>query len=209
MIILNKWSFNSINKEKELFAKIIYTVCIIIVDIFLIVYYLDRLNLPTVLKISENINTQNWLNNRIQNMPLMTYNFHDKKDNGQLVVLDTNIEDGTLGDIFFSIKNVGLNSGRNINIKIQSDILKNDIDKNYYVLEKDKIEYISYVGYFNLNTKYNFRIKVSYQDLLFNVYEQEIEFNYELTSYVKESQREYIIDNAVIKKEEFIEEEKA
>ena len=33
----------------------------IIGNIFLIIYYIDRFNLPTVLKINTNIDTQNWL----------------------------------------------------------------------------------------------------------------------------------------------------
>lgn len=62
IIILNKWCFNQVNKEKETFEKVLYIIFIIITDIFLVIYYIDRFNLPTILKISDNINTQNWLN---------------------------------------------------------------------------------------------------------------------------------------------------
>ena len=61
MIILNKWGFKQIDKEKDTFGKVLYSIFIVITNIFLIIYYIDRLNLPTKLKISDNIDTQNWL----------------------------------------------------------------------------------------------------------------------------------------------------
>lgn len=61
MMILNKWGFKQIDKEKETFEKVLYSIFIVITNIFLIIYYIDRLNLPTKLKISDNVDTQNWL----------------------------------------------------------------------------------------------------------------------------------------------------
>ena len=241
IVILNKWSFKHISKERETFEKVLYIIFIIIIDIFLVIYYIDRFNLPTILKISDNINTQNWLNiitacisaiisaaiggliaffvankeieinneqnaenNRIQNMPLMYYEFYNTGSSNNLVALNTNIENGTISDIDFLIKNIGLNAARNVKINIESNIIDENIENRYYILEKEKIEYISFVGNFVINEQYRFKIKISYQDLLLNLYEQEIEFTYKLTPYVNGSERKYIIDNLLIKEERVI-----
>ena len=241
IIILNNWCFRQVNKTEETFEKVLYIIFIIITDIFLIIYYIDRFNLPSILKIADNINTQNWLiiltscissiisaaiggliaffvankeieinnkqneeNNRIQNMPLMTYEFYDKNSENNLVALNTNIENGTIGNINFLMKNIGLNSARNIKINVESTIMKESIEEKYYVIEKDKIEHLLFVGYFTLDEEYNFKINISYQDLLLNFYEQEIYFTYKLTSYVDGSERKYIIDNLLINEEKML-----
>lgn len=241
IIILNKWCFKQANKEKETFEKVLYIIFIIITDIFLVIYYIDRFNLPSILKISDNINTQNWLivitscissiisasiggliaffvankeidvnnkqneeNNRIQNMPLMSYEFYSKKSNNKLIELNTNIENGTMGEIDFTIKNIGLNAARNVKINIESNIINESIENSYYILEKDKTEFLSFVGYFTINEEYHFKVKIFYQDLLLNTYEQEIEFTYELTPYTNGSERNYIIGNLLIKEEKLI-----
>lgn len=241
IIILNKYSFKQISKEKETFEKVLYIIFIAITDIFLVIYYIDRFNLPSILKISDNINTQNWLiiitscissiisasiggliaffvankeievnsqhneeNNRIQNMPLMSYEFYNKSSSNNLIALNTNIENGTIGNINFSMKNVGLNAARNVKINIESNIINDNIENRYYILEKEKIEQLSFVGYFAIDEEYSFKIKISYQDLLLNFYEQEIEFIYKLTSYVNGSERKYMVDNLIIKEEKII-----
>lgn len=241
IIILNKWCFRQVNKEKETFEKVLYIICIIITDIFLVIYYIDRFNLPSILKISDNINTQNWLivitscissiistsiggliaffvankeidinnkqnkeNNRIQNMPLMSYEFYNKKLNNNLIELNTNIENGTMGEIDFAMKNIGLNAARNVKINIESNVINESAENSYYILEKDKTEFLSFVGYFTINEEYNFKVKIFYQDLLLNTYEQEIEFTYELTQYTNGFERKYIIDNLIIKEEKLI-----
>lgn len=61
LIILNKWMVNSIKKSKDNIEKIVGVITIIISNIFLIIYYIDRFNLPTRLKINTNVDTQNWL----------------------------------------------------------------------------------------------------------------------------------------------------
>ena len=63
------------------------------------------------------------------------------------------------------------------------------IEKKYYILEVDKIENLSFVGFFVINEDYHFKVKVSYQDLLLNYYEQEIDFSYKLTPYTNNSDR--------------------
>lgn len=241
IVILNKWIFKQISKEKETLEKVLYIIFITITDIFLIIYYIDKLNLPSILKISDNVNTQNWLiiitscassiisatiggliaffvankqievnnkqneqNNRIQNMPLISYEFYNKNSDNNLIALNTNIENGTLGNIDFSMKNIGLNAARNVKINVESSIMKESIEEKYYVIEKGKMENLVFVGYFNINEKYNFKINISYQDLLLNFYEQELSFTYELTAYVNGSERKYIIDNLLIKEEKML-----
>lgn len=61
MIILNKWLFKKIEKSKDNIEKIVGVITIIIINVFLIIYYIDRFNLPTELKINTNVDTQNWL----------------------------------------------------------------------------------------------------------------------------------------------------
>ena len=47
MYVLNKITLKVINKEKDIVVKVLYGVCLIISDIFLIIYYTDRFNIPT------------------------------------------------------------------------------------------------------------------------------------------------------------------
>ena len=61
LLILNKWMINSIKKSKDNIEKIVGVITIIISNIFLVIYYIDRFNLPTMLKINTNVDTQNWL----------------------------------------------------------------------------------------------------------------------------------------------------
>ena len=41
MIILNKWGFKQIDKEKDTFGKVLYSIFIVITNIFLIIYYIE------------------------------------------------------------------------------------------------------------------------------------------------------------------------
>lgn len=61
MGISNKLLINKINKSNDRLERIVGVIGIVILDIFLFVYYMDRLNLPTAWKINTNVNTQNWL----------------------------------------------------------------------------------------------------------------------------------------------------
>lgn len=61
LIILDKWMLKSIKKSKDNIEKIVGVITIIIGNIFLIIYYIDKFNLPTILKINTNVDTQNWL----------------------------------------------------------------------------------------------------------------------------------------------------
>lgn len=61
LIILNSWMLNSVKKSNDNIEKIVGVITIIISNIFLVIYYFDRFNLPTILKINTNVDTQNWL----------------------------------------------------------------------------------------------------------------------------------------------------
>ena len=63
MYVLNKMIIKRMDKEKDKAVKVLYGVCLIISDIFLIIYYTDRFNIPTFFKMNQNVDTQNWLNN--------------------------------------------------------------------------------------------------------------------------------------------------
>lgn len=54
------WKFKA-EKSKEIVEKVIDIVLIVICIIFLIIYYVDRFNLPTLLGMDKNVDTQNWL----------------------------------------------------------------------------------------------------------------------------------------------------
>lgn len=63
IILLNKMIIKRIEKDEDIVIKVFGWVCLVISDIFLIIYYSDRFNIPTLLQMNNNINTQNWLNN--------------------------------------------------------------------------------------------------------------------------------------------------
>ena len=58
----NKYIYEKIKKEQDNIERIVEMTALIIFDIFLGIYYIDRLNLPTYFKINSGIETQNWLN---------------------------------------------------------------------------------------------------------------------------------------------------
>ena len=61
MIVLNKWAWEKVEKIEDSIEKSVEIIIIVIANIFLIIYYIDRFNLPTTFKLSTNVNTQNWL----------------------------------------------------------------------------------------------------------------------------------------------------
>lgn len=245
IVILNRWYFKQIDKKIDIYEKALYRILIVITNILLIIYYADRFDLPSLLKLADNVDTQNWLivitsyifsiisaaigglvalfvankeiktnneqnqeNNRIQNMPLMSYEFYSKNENNKSIKLNTDIENGTMGAINFTIKNIGLNTARNVKINIESHILKETLEENYYILEKEETESLSFIGYFIINEEYKFKIKIFYQDLLLNLYEQETDFTYKLSENTNGSEKENIISNILVKEEKLIKDKK-
>lgn len=221
--------YKSTEKSNSLVEKISYIVLAIVDSAILIIYYLDRFNVPTELGWNINVNAQNWLNFiatyitgiisagiaalvsvfitiyqikknneendkrdkenfRIQNMPLLKYDcVQGKNTSVELTQLDTNIEEdkGVTQQITLSLKNIGLNSIRKYYIKVESNILKHEyifeIVKES-VIEKGQEVIIPFVLRLKTKQIYNFKITLYYQDLVFNIYEQNVLLEYELSN---------------------------
>lgn len=141
----------------------------------------------TMRQIKDN-NQVNNENLRIQNIPLFKYNcIIDRKTEGQLITLETNINDdeGEIQSINLSLKNIGLNTIRKTYIKIKSDVLRREYNfalNNQGVIEKNQEVIVPFVVRLMIGKIYDFEIIVYYQDLLFNVYEQNVSLQYELFS---------------------------
>lgn len=221
--------YRSVKKSNSLAEKICYIILAIVDATILIIYYLDRFNVPTEFGWNANINTQNWLNFiatyttgiisagiaalvsvfvtiyqikknneendkrdkenfRIQNMPLLKYDcVQGRNTSVELTQLDTNIEEdkGVIQQITLSLKNIGLNSIRKYYMKIESNILKRkyifEIAKES-VVEKGQEVIIPFVLRLKTEEIYNFKITLYYQDLVFNIYEQDVKLEYKLSS---------------------------
>ena len=221
--------YKSTEKSNSLVEKISYIVLAIVDSAILIIYYLDRFNVPTELGWNINVNTQNWLNFiatyitgiisagiaalvsvfvtvyqikknneendkrdketfRIQNMPLLKYDcVQGRNTSVELTQLDTNIEEdkGVTQQITLSLKNIGLNSIRKYYIKVESDILRHmyifEIVKES-VIEKGQEVILPFVLRLKTEQIYNFKITLYYQDLVFNIYEQNVLLEYELSN---------------------------
>lgn len=61
LFLVNKLTMEKLKKVEDSIERIVGIISVMITNAFLIIYYIDRLNLPTTLKLSDNIDTQNWL----------------------------------------------------------------------------------------------------------------------------------------------------
>lgn len=226
-------AYRAIRKSNSL-AEIIGEIIIaVVIATFLLVYYLDRCNIPTKLNWNVNVNTQNWLsfignyitgivsaiigslvavwaalyqtrknnednikinseNLRIQNMPLLKYDFEtfEGKLTPDADVIMTKFKEGKPYKIGMSIKNIGLSSIKNIKVDFISEI--NDNKKirlkgkdTVIVMESnEKIEIRRIITLDVLNKPYIMNLEVSYQDVLNNWYKQIIEIYYTATDVV-------------------------
>ncbi len=59
--ILGYLSYRAIKKSNSLAEKISEIVMYLIMVVILVIYYLDRYNIPSKFNLTMNINTQNWL----------------------------------------------------------------------------------------------------------------------------------------------------
>ena len=111
-------------------------------------------------------------------------------------VLKTNIDDnkGIIQSIYLQLKNIGLNTARNISIIINSDILKKEYVlklNDQMLLEKDEEVVKEFLLTLLLNSNYTFNIRIYYQDLLLNNYEQECTLKYYLSSFNTNNEYQY------------------
>ena len=222
-------SYRAIKKSNSLAEKISEIVLAMVMAVILVIYYLDRYDIPTVLNLGMNIDTQNWLsfignyitgvisavigalvavwttiyqikknneeNNRrnkenlkIQNMPILKYDINTERkgtgDLSELIVTNKENELGNAYNLNIVLKNIGMNSIKNIIIDFKSSIINNSI---YRLLGKNAVnpvekgEVIELNKYFSLKPSdkyYEMNIIIYYQDVLSNWYKQEISVNY-------------------------------
>ena len=179
------WNTN-VNTQNWLNFIATYTTGIIsagiaaLVSVFVTIYQIKKNNEENDKRDKENF--------RIQNMPLLKYDcVQERNASVKLTQLDTNIEEnkGVTQQITLSLKNIGLNSIRKYYMKIESNILKHkyifEIAKES-VIEKGQEVIIPFVLRLKTEEIYNFKITLYYQDLVFNIYEQDVILEYKLFS---------------------------
>lgn len=179
------WNTN-VNTQNWLNFIATYTTGIIsagiaaLVSVFVTIYQIKKNNEENDKRDKENF--------RIQNMPLLKYDcVQERNASVKLTQLDTNIEEnkGVTQQITLSLKNIGLNSIRKYYMKIESNILKRkyifEIAKES-VIEKGQEVIIPFVLRLKTEEIYNFKITLYYQDLVFNIYEQDVILEYKLFS---------------------------
>lgn len=179
------WNTN-VNTQNWLNFIATYTTGIIsagiaaLVSVFVTIYQIKKNDEENDKRDKENF--------RIQNMPLLKYDcVQERNASVKLTQLDTNIEEnkGVTQQITLSLKNIGLNSIRKYYMKIESNILKHkyifEIAKES-VIEKGQEVIIPFVLRLKTEEIYNFKITLYYQDLVFNIYEQDVILEYKLFS---------------------------
>lgn len=166
----------------------------------------------TMYQIKENV--------RLQNMPLIKYSidtiYKGKSDINDLI--DTNISTENIKKnsktygININMNNIGMNCIRNLKVYLNSDFLKND---KYVEISNDTVniipkgESLDINKFFSLqciNKKYNLKIVVFYEDILFNCYMQEIDLNYWTTKISNGIKYNSYIEDCKISKECLIKE---
>ena len=222
-------SYRAIKKSNSLAEKISEIVLAMVMAVILVIYYLDRYDIPTALNLGMNIDTQNWLsfignyitgvisavigalvavwttiyqikknneennrrdkeNLRIQNMPILKYDINiERKGTGDLSELIVTNKENELGNAYnlnIILKNIGMNSIKNIIIDFKSPVINNSI---YRLLGKNAVnpvekgEVIELNKFFSLKPSdkyYEMYIVLYYQDVLSNWYKQEIQIHY-------------------------------
>lgn len=222
-------SYRAIKKSNSLAEKISEIVLAMVMAVILVIYYLDRYDIPTALNLGMNIDTQNWLsfignyitgvisavigalvavwttiyqikknneennrrdkeNLRIQNMPILKYDINTERkgtgDLSELIVTNKENELGNAYNLNILLKNIGMNSIKNIIIDFKSPVINNSI---YRLLGKNAVnpvekgEVIELNKFFSLKPSdkyYEMYIVLYYQDVLSNWYKQEIQIHY-------------------------------
>ena len=224
IIFLYKKGYKSYKDE---FSKLLYCLLLNSIIFLLIVYYLDRFNVPSILGYTKNTNSSDWINiltnffitiistllssiillkitfkqleetrkdnielnnenHRIQNAPLLKYNFTLEHlegvftDNQKWILInqnDINQHKDAL-EFVISIGNIGLNTARNVILTMESLLFnQKEIFEmfNQSSIEKDQIIKKKIIIPNVQEGTYKIFITVFYQDLLKNWYKQKIE----------------------------------
>ena len=233
---------------KDEFSKLLYCLLLNSIIFLLIVYYLDRFNVPSILGYTKNINSSDWINiltnsfitiistmlssiillkitfkqleetrkdnielnnenHRIQNSPLLKYNFTLEHlegvftENQKWILInqdDINQHKEAL-EFVISIENIGLNTARNVILAMESLLFnQKEIFEmfNQSSIEKDQIIKKEIIIPNVSEGTYKIFITVFYQDLLKNWYKQKIELTVSMTNIFDSSVRSYTIINS-------------
>lgn len=219
--------------SKSNFEKILYTMLSFAIIFPLIVYYLDRYNIPSKFGYTENIISSDWvsiltnysaaiistllsavflifitfkqmdetykdnikLNNetqRIQNLPLLRYNFTNEILEGKMFDenkkwIFSNRDDSNSDSIDFTmeIENIGLNTVRKVYLEVESELFnkKENFELcNQSNIEKNQLKKKEFIITNVAKGTYKIEITVYYQDLLKNWYKQKVHLTISITN---------------------------
>lgn len=245
IIVLYKKGYKNFKDE---FSKLLYCLLLNSIIFLLIVYYLDKFNVPSLLGYTKNINSSDWINiltnffitiistmlsslillkitfkqleetrkdnielnnenHRIQNVPLLKYNFTLEHlegvftENQKWMLInqdDINQHKDTL-EFVISIENIGLNTARKVILTMESLLFnqkkifemfnQSSIEKGQIIKKEIIIPNVS-------EGTYKIFITVFYQDLLKNWYKQKIELIVSMTNIFNSSIGSYTIINS-------------
>ena len=257
VVIMVYLSYRAIKKSNSLAEKLSEIIMAMIMATLLIIYYLDRYNIPTELNLAMNMNTQNWLsfignyitgiisaiigalvavwttiyqikknneendkrdreNLRIQNMPILKYNINaERRGTGGLSELLIANKENELQNVYnlnIIIKNIGLNSIKDVIVDFSSNIINNAIYRlsgNGVINPIEKGESIEINRFFSLKSSekyYEMFLNIYYQDVLSNWYKQKIIIKYGATNVFDQGGYKANV-RFEVKKEEIINEE--
>lgn len=242
--------------SKSNFEKILYTMLSFAIIFPLIVYYLDRYNIPSKFGYTENIISSDWvsiltnysaaiistllsavflifitfkqmdetykdnikLNNetqRIQNLPLLRYNFTNEILEGKMFDenkkwMFSNRDKSNLDSIDFTmeIENIGLNTVRKVYFEVESELFnkKENFELcNQSSIERNQSKKKEFIITNVTNGTYKIEITVYYQDLLKNWYKQKIHLTISVTNiYDSKSHNCNQINSVIVDDEEIL-----
>lgn len=245
IIVLYKKGYKDYKDE---FSKLLYCLLLNSIIFLLIVYHLDKFNVPSMLGYTKNINSSDWINiltnsfitiistmlssiillkitfkqleetrkdnielnnenHRIQNAPLLKYNFTLEplegvfNENQKLILINQDAikQHKEALEFVISIENIGLNTARNVILTMESLLFnKKEIFEmfNQSSIEKDQIIKKEIIIPNVSEGTYKIFITVFYQDLLKNWYKQKIELIVSMTNIFDSSVRSYTIINS-------------
>ena len=133
---------------------------------------------------------------RIQNLPLLKYDIKAEDDNKELNINDLiptkYSKDAELNlkahPLKIEIKNIGANTIRNIKVYFESDFVIESVcllgEKTQVPIEKSEMEnVIKWISLPIEENNYNIRLRICYEDILTNWYEQEVVIEYNVTNW--------------------------
>lgn len=220
-------------EPKNDFEKILYILLSAAIIFPLIIYYLDKYNIPSKLGYTENIISSDWVgiltnysaaiistlistvfliyitftqidetykdniklnneNQRIQNLPLLKYNFTHERLEGEMIdenkkwiLSNRGDSNNNFIDFTIEIENIGLNTARKVYLEMESELFnKKEIFElcNQSSLEKNELKKREIIITNITKGNYKIEITIYYQDLLKNWYRQKINLSISVTN---------------------------